>query len=138
MGGALGLCFLTGELSEADAAQINHEIDIYKNVRATLSVAAGALLSEQAAATNGPDWDVLQASAPGGGAIVVYAYQSDEATDTINVRPGDLQPAATYVVRSVDLGSLGTATGADLMTNGVDVIQSPNTAAHILVFLAQQ
>src|SRR5206468_10791255 len=64
MGGALGLCFLTAELSEADAAQIAREVDIYKNVRATLSVAAGALLSPQAAATDGPRRDVLQDARP--------------------------------------------------------------------------
>jgi hypothetical protein len=32
---------------------------------------------------------------------------------------------------------LGTATGAALMTTGVDVLQSPNTAAHILILRAQ-
>ena len=36
------------------------------------------------------------------------------------------------------LGSLGSVTGLDLMTNGVDVVESRATAAHILVFIAQQ
>src|SRR5439155_3747003 len=103
MGGALGLCFLTDALTESDAAQISHEIEIYKNVRSTLSVAAGALLTAQAAALNGPDWDALQASAPDGDAVVVYVYQADEGNGTVNVRPAELQPGATYTVRSVDL-----------------------------------
>jgi hypothetical protein len=37
-----------------------------------------------------------------------------------------------YAVSSVDVGFLGTATGADLMTNGIDVVESKATAAHIL------
>ena len=138
MAGALGLCFRTADLSAEDGGDLGKEIEIYKNVRATLSVASGALLTPQAAATDGPDWDVLQAASPDGDAIVVYAYQGDDATDTFNVRLADLQPDATYSVRSVDLGLIGTATGADLMTAGVDVVQSSNTAAHILVVVAQQ
>ena len=138
MAGALGLCFRTADLSAEDGGDLGKEIEIYKNVRATLSVASGALLTPQAAATDGPDWDVLQAASPDGDAIVVYAYQGDDATDTFNVRLADLQPDATYSVSSVDLGLIGTATGADLMTAGVDVVQSSNTAANILVVVAQQ
>jgi len=138
MGGALGLCFRTADFNGDDAAEIAHEIAIYKNVRSTLSVAAGALLTPQAAVTNGPDWDVLQAAAPDGDAVVVYAYQSDESADTFNIRPADLQPDAIYSVRSIDVGLLGTETGGELMATGVEVVQSPNTAAHILVLIAQQ
>src|SRR5206468_7872949 len=138
MGGALGLCFRTGDFDTNEAEEIAHEIDVYKNVRATLSVAAGALLTAQAAATNGPDWDVLQAAAPDGDAVVVYAYQTDEGADAFTIRPLDLQPDATYSVRSIDVGLLGTETGAELMATGVDVVQSPNTAAHILILVAQQ
>ena len=136
MGGALGLCFLTDELSEADVAGISQEIAIYKTVRPTLSVASAALLTQQASVTDGPAWDVLQATAPGSNALVVYAYQNDEGTDRINVKPADLQPATTYDVHSVDTGFLGTATGADILANGIDVIESPNTAAHILTITA--
>ena len=138
MGGALGLCFLTSDLSRDDAALISREIGIYKTVRATLSVAAGALLTSQAAMDNGPVWDVLQATAPAGHAIVVYAYQSDDGAETVNVRPITLQPDATYAVESVDSGALGTAMGSDLMANGIDIVQSPNTAAHVLTLVAGQ
>jgi len=138
MGGALGLCFFTASFSPDEEAQIAQEIDIYKSVRSTLSIAAGALLTQQAAITGGPDWDVLQAAAPDGDAVVVYAYQSDEGSGSFNVRPADLQPDATYSVRSIDVGLLGTESGAALMTNGVDLVQSGNTAAHILVLIAQQ
>jgi hypothetical protein len=57
--------------------------------------------------------------------------------DAVTVRPAYLQKATTYLVQSVDFGLLGSATGEDLMTNGVAVIESATTAAHILVFIAQ-
>ena len=108
MGGALGLCFLSGTFSEGDVAGISQEIAIYTTVRPTLSVASGALLTQQASVTGGPAWDVLQTTAPGGNALVVYAFQNDEGTDRINVKPADLQPATAYDVHSVDTGFLGT------------------------------
>ena len=58
--------------------------------------------------------------------------------EMINIKPTDLQPAATYEVHSVDTGILGTATGAALMTDGIDVLESPNSAAHILIIMARQ
>ena len=80
---------------------------------------------------------MLQATAPAGNAIVVYAYQSDDGAETVNVRPTTLQPDATYAVESVDGGALGTAMGSDLMANGIDIVQSPNTAAHVLTLVAR-
>ena len=35
------------------------------------------------------------------------------------------------------MGLLGTATGSDLMAYGIDVAQSPNSAAHILLLKAK-
>jgi hypothetical protein len=68
---------------------------------------------------------------------VVWAYQSDDAVDKVNVKPVGLDPTSTYRVDSVDTGPLGEATGSDLMTNGIDVLQSPNTAAHVLILTKQ-
>jgi alpha-galactosidase len=136
MGGALGLCFRSAEFSGADVENISHEIAIYKTMRATLSVAAAALLSPQASLIGGPDWDVMQASAPGSNALVLYAYQNDQGGDRVNIRPTGLQGDAIYEVSSVDRGFLGTATGADIMANGIDIIKSPATSAHILTMTA--
>ena len=102
--------------------------------RPLLVVAAAALLTSQAQSSGGPDWDILQATSPDGSAMVVYAYQEDEAVEKVNVRPTSLKPAATYTVNSVDVGLLGTATGAEIMANGIDVVESPVSAAHILTF----
>ena len=43
----------------------------------------------------------------------------------------------TYDVRSVDGGLLGTAKGSELMADGINLVQSPNTAAHILFVTAK-
>jgi alpha-galactosidase len=133
MTGALGLCFRGDQLAEGDIAALSHEIDIYKTIRDTLSSAAGTLLTAQAAVADGPAWDVLQESGADGQQLFVCAFQSDTGVQTINVKPTGLAAARLYEVRSVDTGLLGTASGSDLMANGIDVAQSPNTAAHILL-----
>jgi alpha-galactosidase len=138
MASALGLCFRLDELAEGDAASLAHEIEIYKTMRQTVGVASAALLTPQAASENGPAWDVLQESASGDQQVLLCAFQSDEGVDRINVKPTGLQPLVSYQVQSVDTGVLGSATGADLMTDGIDVMQSPNTAAHILIITAKQ
>ena len=96
------------------------------------------MLTKQAAPEGGPSWDVLQESTAAHDQLVVSAVQSDTGVEMINIKPTDLQPATTYDVQSVDTGVLGTATGAALMTDGIDVLQSPNTAAHILIITARQ
>jgi alpha-galactosidase len=138
MGGALGLCFRSDSFTEGEAAAMAHEVDIYKATRATVSVAAASLLTKQAAPEDGPSWDVLQESTAAHDQVVVSAVQSDDGVQTINVKPTGLQSETTYQVQSVDTGMLGTATGAALMTSGIDIIQSPNTAAHILIITAKE
>jgi alpha-galactosidase len=133
MAAALGLCFKSADLSEGDSASIAHEIDIYKSVRDTLRQSAGSLLTAQAEAQDGPPWDVLQESMTGGDQILLHAFQTDDGIDRFNIKPTGLVAGATYEVVSVDTGLLGTATGAELMTGGIDVVQSPNSAAHILI-----
>jgi alpha-galactosidase len=137
MAGALGLCFRSEELAEGDVAQVSHEIDIYKTMRETLSVAAGTLLTAQAAVEDGPAWDVLQETSADSRQLIVLSFQSDDGIQTMNVKPTGLDAATMYEVRSVDTGVLGTASGSDLMANGIDLLRSPNSAAHILVLKAK-
>ena len=69
--------------------------------------------------------------------MLLSAFQTDQGVHQINIKPTGLDESTVYQVRSVDTGVLGTATGASLMANGIDVLQSPNTAAHILILRAQ-
>ena len=138
MGGALGLCFRADSFTEDETAGMAREIGIYKETRETVSVAAASLLTNQAEPEDGPSWDVLQESTAGHDQVVINAVQSDEGVSTFTVKPSDLTPAAIYLVHSVDTGLLGTATGAALMADGIDLLQSPNSAAHILIITARQ
>jgi melibiase-like protein len=133
MQGVMGLCFLSAGLSDTDAAHIAREIAIYKTFRDALSNASASLLTPQAVAQDGPAWDVLQAQDMSSGAVVLSAFQIDHGTTKTNVKPRDLDPALTYDVRSVDQGPLGSATGASLMRDGIDILGSPLSAAHVLI-----
>jgi alpha-galactosidase len=138
MEGALGLCFRSGDLSESDATALSREIDIYKSIRGTLGAAAGTLLTRQALAQNGPAWDVLQETSADKQQLVLCAVQSDQGVLKFTVKPKGLEAGTTYDVSSVDNGPLGSATGADLMSHGIDVVASPDSAAHLLVVTARQ
>ena len=61
------------------------------------------------------------------------AFQRDDAVEAVIVKPIGLRPLATYQVMSVDRGILGEATGADLMTDGMSLVEAPYSAAHILI-----
>jgi alpha-galactosidase len=137
MAAALGLCFKSAELSANDLANVKAEIAIYKSIRPTLGGAASILLTAQAKATKGPAWDVLQETGAGGKQVMIYAFQSDPAVAKINVKPSGLAAQTMYEVRSVDSGVLGVMKGADLSAQGIDILQSPKSAAHLLVLTAK-
>jgi hypothetical protein len=113
------------------------EIALYKTMRGTLGAAAAALLTAQASVINGPAWDSLQESASGTAPVLLYVVQSGTGGQKTTVKPTGLTPSTVYEVRSVDTGVLGTARGSDLMSVGIDVTQSPVSAAHILVITAK-
>jgi alpha-galactosidase len=137
MQGVLGLCFLSANFSKVDAAKVAHEIAVYKTLRGALSGASATLLTAQAVVLNGPAWDVLQAQDWALGAVILSAFQIDPGTNKINVKPHDLDPGLTYDVTSVDQGLLGSATGARLMQDGIDILGSSLSAAHVLVLTVQ-
>jgi hypothetical protein len=64
---------------------------------------------------------------------VLSAFQWDASVDQMIVRPVGLRPSSTYEIQSVDIGDLGTATGGELMADGIMLLESPESAAHILV-----
>ena len=137
MTGILGLCFRGAALSDSDAAGIQREIATYKAARSTQSDGSAALLSMQASFSDGPEWDVLQEISADGD-VVLYAFENGGSSGNgTNVVPKDLLPDTTYSVRSADAGEIGEATGADLMTNGIALVQSPASASHLLMLIPQ-
>jgi alpha-galactosidase len=137
MTGVLGLCFRTGEFGDEDGAQMAREIGIYKTTRDALGSAAGALLTAQADPRGGPSWDVFQIGLRSNRTATVLAFQWDAGAAAITVKPVRLQSQAIYMVRSVDGGVLGTATGAELMADGISILRGSATAAHVLILERQ-
>ena len=129
--------FSRRRLSDSDAAGIQREIATYKAARVTQSDGSAALLSTQASFSDGPAWDVLQETAADG-AVLLYAFENGgPGSNSTNVVPKDLNAGTTYIVRSADVGELGEATGADLMANGISVVQSPTSASHLLMLVPE-
>jgi alpha-galactosidase len=137
MEGVLGLCFRATAFSDDEIAEIARQVAAYKSFRDALVTGSAALLTSQAAATSGPAWDVLQIGGGSGDRVLIGAFQTDSGSARMTVTPYGLDPAATYDVRSLDLGPLGSATGADLMTGGIELHALPDSAAHILLLTPQ-
>ena len=85
---------------------ISLAIASYKTFRDTIAIANATLLSDQAPVDESA-WEVVQ-----------------EVAD------------ATYDVRSIDAGDLGSATGAALMTDGIELVHAGGSRAHILILQA--
>jgi alpha-galactosidase len=133
MQGALGLSVRDDQLSQADTTGLAGHIAAYKNVRGMISAAAALLLTPQVSANaRGGGWDIIETWRPSDSAAIIWAFQTDPGSRSINVKPHDLNPATVYDVCSADRGKLGAATGAELMANGIDILESPISAAHLL------
>jgi hypothetical protein len=107
----LGLCFRTAGFDEVDVAQMTREIGIYKDFRFALRNAAATLLTPQAAAGQGPAWDVVQTIPSGNRDTVVAAFQSTGRRLPITIKPVGLRAFTRYEVHSVDVGSLEARRG---------------------------
>jgi hypothetical protein len=115
----------------------SHQIAIAKRIRDAVPNGAAQLLTTQAEPDDGPAWDVLQQTAAGARQLLVSAVQFDDGVQRWSVKPAGLDPSTVYDVTSVDVGVIGTATGADLMADGIEVRQSSHSAAHILIVTAK-
>jgi alpha-galactosidase len=133
MGGILGLCFRTGDLNEDEVAGMRHEIDRYKILRDSLRSASATLLSAQAQGSGGPPWDVWQTTPEGIRPTVLWVFQADSGALGIVVHPARLREDSMYDVQSADAGPLGVVSGSVLMEDGVEVVASPGTAAHMIL-----
>jgi alpha-galactosidase len=128
--GTLGMSFSLIGLAGNEAMAL--EIQTYKELRPTLVEATGTLLTRQAQRESGPSWDVFQSTDLHAAHVILYAFQLDGEVGMMTVRPIDLQPDATYLVEAIDFGRIGTASGNELMLDGIEVFPLHNTNAQIL------
>ena len=133
MGGVLGLSYNASELSEAGFVLLEREVAVYKRLRELVGRGSAVLLTPQATPRSRPAWEVVERVHPTGAAAVVLAYQNDAERESVRIVPQRLDPEATFEVRSIEQGRLGTYKGRLLMQDGFELAGSPNTAAHVLL-----
>jgi len=135
MAGVLGLTFKTVNLRPSAAGDIRDHVALYKALRNTLKEGSAILLTRQVSVDDPPAWGVVQETDAAGRALI-FAFQNDPAVEHTILKPRSLVPDTMYDVRSVDAGPIGSASGADLMADGIEVVASPRSAAHVLVLTA--
>ena len=64
---------------------------------------------------------------------MILAFQNDGAIPGVLVQPRGLEPATVYSVTDQDSGSSRMETGAALMVDGIEIMESFASAAHVLV-----
>jgi alpha-galactosidase len=133
MPGILGLTYRAADLYARDREDIASEIALYKQLRAATRGASGRLLTGQAAIEDGPAWDALQQRDPASGDDVIYAFQNAPNVPRVALRPERLAPQAMFNVTRADGTPIGSASGADLMIDGIEVDSSPDSSAHVLL-----
>jgi alpha-galactosidase len=132
MPGILGATWRGGDLSDSDRAGIRREIQIYKDIRDTVSGASATLLTPQVSEDDQSHWDVLQETDFASGISLVFAYQNVAGADHVHVHPQGLRPDTRYTLLSVDGESFEPATGSDLVANGIRIDASTGSRAHII------
>jgi hypothetical protein len=112
------------------------EIRQYKRLRDIIADASATLLSAQAPVADGT-WDVLQELTPGGGSALIFAFKDNGEDGRLLVRPRGLIAEATYDVESLDAGPIGAVRGDTLMQDGVEIVHSGTSRAHVLILTAR-
>jgi alpha-galactosidase len=136
--GTLGFSHSVLALRESIAWPIVQAIGDYRAIRDTLSAPDTILLSGQVGTGLEVGWDVVEQVDADNGNAVIFAFQHPDGDGRLLLRPTRLRADATYEIRSVDVGPLGTALGDALMTDGVEFVQDDaGSRAHVLVLRVQ-
>jgi alpha-galactosidase len=134
--GILGLTYRTETMDDDTASLLRQQIAQYKTYRDIITQANATLLSAQAP-VDSASWEVLQEVADDARSALVFGFKGSDTDGRLVVRPRGLLPDATYDVRSLDAGPLGASRGDALMTDGIELIHSGGSRAHILVLTAR-
>jgi len=132
MMGALGFGYRSPTLRPWLSDAIRDLIAWYGQLRDILQDAHAFLLTAQAPAAGGDGWDAVEALNASTGEATLFVFHLLDATDRVVVHPRGLESDATYSVRSLDAGDLGTARGASIMEDGVEIVQGSGTHSHVL------
>jgi alpha-galactosidase len=134
--GILGLTYRTDLMDDGTAELLKQQIAEYKTYRSLVTSANAMLLSAQAPIdSNG--WEVLEEVTDGARSALLFGFKGDSQEGRLIVRPRGLLPDAVYDVSSVDLGPIGSARGDLLMQDGIEMVHTGGSRAHILVLVAR-
>jgi alpha-galactosidase len=132
MAGVFGLTFKSAALPPSTASEVLNHVALYKSLRTTIQHGSAILLTRQTSVDDPPAWDAMQET-DGAGLTVIFAFQIDPGIDRIRLRPRALDPQAVYDVESIDVGPLGSASGAELMADGIELGATQTSASHVLI-----
>jgi alpha-galactosidase len=134
--GILGLTYRTESIDDGTAALLKQQIEEYKTYRDIITQGTAILLSAQAPVDSG-SWEVLQEVSDDARNALLFGFKGDGQDGRLVVRPRGLLADATYDVRSLDAGPLGASRGDALMVDGIELIHSGGSRAHLLVLTAR-
>jgi alpha-galactosidase len=137
MPGMLGLTWRSSELDDDALAEIASEIATAKAIRAAVPAAASFMLTDQAHADGSGDFDAVQLFSPAARTSAVFVYAGD-GVDAFTVRLKGLEPGTRYLLSTVWGRELAEMTGADLMTTGVQVVNTSDSGAQILLLTPRE
>jgi len=134
--GAFGLTYRSDALSDGAIDAVRDATRLYKSIRAVLANADAILLSSPADPSDHSRWDAVEELDSSTRNAVIFAFRGESAPARTTLRPRALAADAQYDVASADGGRLGTFSGADLMTIGIEVNDNPASRAHVLTLFA--
>lgn len=133
--GAFGLTFRSDSLSDGAITAVRDAIGLYKRVRDVIANADAIVLGSPADPHDSSQWDAVQELDASTGNAVVFAFRGESAPERTTLLFRDLVPDALYEVSSADAGYLVSLSGADLMRDGMEVVDAPASRAHVLTLL---
>ena len=80
---------------------------------------------------------MLQEVADDARSTLIFGFKVDSQDGRLIVRPRGLLPDAVYDIRSIDAGPIGAARGDAIMQDGIELIHSGGSRAHVLILRAQ-
>jgi alpha-galactosidase len=134
--GILGLTYRTDSIDDGTAELLKQQIAEYKIYRDIIARSTAKLLSAQAP-VDASSWEILQEVTDDARGALIFGFKGDGQDGRLVVRPRGLLPDATYDVQSLDVGPLGAARGDQLMQDGVELIHSGGSRAHLLMLKAR-
>jgi hypothetical protein len=132
MPGILGVTYRSRDIDGQLDISLSLGIAQYKLVRDIISRAYALLLGSQAP-VDPQGWDAIQEVADDQQTAVIFAFKGNADPGRLLVRPLNLLPDAVYHVSSMDTGEMGTLPGAQLMQDGIELVQTDGSRAHVIL-----